>query len=366
MRDRRPAAHRDGDVGARGARGRRSRRRRSPRPSGLRPRDAATMRRFCSGVARATTWSVGSSRVEPRVVPAPRAPRPVTIVLAAEPASRGDRGGRRGVVAGHDDRPGCPAVGRHPARRGSPSRIGSAKPTSARSAQRAVVAVGRGRAPTSRSPRAARRLDRRPCHALHDPEPASRSGRARPATASGAPSAELLDAAVAAARSRRRDGPCVGRPARPATRSARVERGRRRRLPRPPRASAGVNEPAPTPARARHASSSARSASVEDGRAAPGRPTRAVAGRRHRRDLEPVLGERAGLVGDDQVDRAERLLGVQPPDEHAAPEQPVRPEPEHDGEEDRRLLGDRGDRGRDAGEEVRRRPGCRAGSRSRS
>ena len=52
-----------------------------------------------------------------------------------------------------------------------------------------------------------------------------------------------------------------------------------------------------------------------------------VAGRQHVREHEPVLGQRAGLVGEDQADRAERLLGAQPPDEHAPPEQPVGPNP---------------------------------------
>ena len=45
-----------------------------------------------------------------------------------------------------------------------------------------------------------------------------------------------------------------------------------------------------------------------------------VANRDH---VEAVLGQRSGLVGDDQVDRAENLLGVQAPDEHAALEEPV-------------------------------------------
>ncbi len=65
------------------------------------------------------------------------------------------------------------------------------------------------------------------------------------------------------------------------------------------------------------------------------------------------MGERAGLVGDDQVDGAEGLLRVQPADEHVAAQQPVGPETEDDREQDGRLLGDRRDRCRDAGQQVR-------------
>ena len=67
---------------------------------------------------------------------------------------------------------------------------------------------------------------------------------------------------------------------------------------------------------------------------------------------EPVLGQRAGLVRDDQVDRAEDLLGVQPTDEDRAAEQPIGTQAEDDREQDGRFLRDGGDRGRDAGQKV--------------
>ena len=69
--------------------------------------------------------------------------------------------------------------------------------------------------------------------------------------------------------------------------------------------------------------------------------------------VEPVAGQRPGLVGDDQVDRAEGLLRVEPAHEHAPLEEAVGTQAEDDREEDRRLLGDRGDRRRDAGEDRR-------------
>src|SRR5581483_5363039 len=54
----------------------------------------------------------------------------------------------------------------------------------------------------------------------------------------------------------------------------------------------------------------------------------------HAGDLEPVPGERAGLVGDDEVDRAEDLLGIESADEDAAAEEPARTEAEDDGDEE--------------------------------
>ncbi len=52
--------------------------------------------------------------------------------------------------------------------------------------------------------------------------------------------------------------------------------------------------------------------------AALGRVVDGSVGRADRRDPETVLGDRPGLVGDDQIDGAERLLGVQPANEDAA------------------------------------------------
>ena len=70
-------------------------------------------------------------------------------------------------------------------------------------------------------------------------------------------------------------------------------------------------------------------------------------------DGEAVLGQGPGLVGDDEIDRAEGLLGAQAAHQHAAPQQPVGAKPEDDRQEHRRLLGDRGDRRRDARDQVR-------------
>jgi hypothetical protein len=68
--------------------------------------------------------------------------------------------------------------------------------------------------------------------------------------------------------------------------------------------------------------------------------------------LEPVACERARLVGDDEVDRTERFLGIEAAHEDAPLQEPVRAEAQDDREQDRRLLGDRGDRGRDPGQQV--------------
>ena len=111
-----------------------------------------------------------------------------------------------------------------------------------------------------------------------------------------------------------------------------------------------VNEPGVTSSPGQ-ASSSARRASDRSAQAR----LRVVDGplrRPHRRHDEPVLGDRPGLVGHDQVDRPQRLLGVEPPDQHAPLQEPVGAEAEDHGEQHRRLLGDRRDRRRDAGEQV--------------
>ena len=71
-----------------------------------------------------------------------------------------------------------------------------------------------------------------------------------------------------------------------------------------------------------------------------------------RLDRQAILRERPGLVGDDQVDRAERLLGAQAPDQDAPTQEPVGAKTQDDRQEDRRLLGDRRDRGRDARDQV--------------
>ncbi|HEY3524147.1 MAG TPA: hypothetical protein VGK63_10600 [Candidatus Limnocylindrales bacterium] len=70
--------------------------------------------------------------------------------------------------------------------------------------------------------------------------------------------------------------------------------------------------------------------------------------------LEAVARQRPGLVRDDEVDGAEDLLCVESADENAAAKEPIRPKPEDHGQQDRRLLRDRRDRGRYAGEQVRR------------
>ena len=71
-----------------------------------------------------------------------------------------------------------------------------------------------------------------------------------------------------------------------------------------------------------------------------------------RRDGEAVHRDRARLVGHDEVHGTERLLGIQPPDQHVAPEQTICTEAQDDREQDGRFLGDRRDRGGDPGEDV--------------
>ena len=152
------------------------------------------------------------------------------------------------------------------------------------------------------------------------PRPALRPGRGPPP---GAPSAELDDDAVAPPRRAGHRG-VLGRRIGPD--EVRRERaGRRRRPRRAPRAIAPAERPGLRPAAGRPPGVVLGAQRLlEDGEPRRAvRRGRAVAGRQHVREHEPVLGQRAGLVGDDQVDRAQRLLGVQPPDEHAAPEQPV-------------------------------------------
>ena len=75
-------------------------------------------------------------------------------------------------------------------------------------------------------------------------------------------------------------------------------------------------------------------------------------GRPHAANRQPVLGQGAGLVGQDEIDGTERLLGVQVSDEHAALEQAVGTQPEDDRQEDGRLLRDGRDGRRDAGQDV--------------
>ena len=203
---------------------------------------------------------------------------------------------------------------------------------------------------TSRSPVGRVRLDQRV------PARMPRRPRARPAR--GSPRAPRWRAprrrrpdAVAAPASGHRDRPPVGDRAR--TRRGRPGRApRRRRPPRSPASSDAVNEPGAVPFGADPGVVLGAQRLPQDGE-----PRRLLRAARSRSldgdDVEPVPGERAGLVGDDQVDRAERLLGVQPPDEHAAAQQPVGTQAEDDRQQDRRLLRDRRDRRRDAGQEVR-------------
>ncbi len=75
-------------------------------------------------------------------------------------------------------------------------------------------------------------------------------------------------------------------------------------------------------------------------------------GRPHATNRQPVLGQGAGLVGQDEIDGTERLLGVQVPDEHVALEQAVGAQPEDDRQQDGRLFRDGRDGRRDTGQDV--------------
>ena len=136
--------------------------------------------------------------------------------------------------------------------------------------------------------------------------------------------------------SRRAAGSSVGSP--PASLDRPDERRRERpgRRPLDPRPRRRPRRAGPSARQASRAGSVDRPGQVRDGH-----------------DVEPVARQRAGLVGDDEVDRAERLLRVEPADEDAAPEQPVGAQTQDDREQDRRLLGDGRDRRRDAGQQVR-------------
>ena len=77
---------------------------------------------------------------------------------------------------------------------------------------------------------------------------------------------------------------------------------------------------------------------------------------------QPIQGQCAGLVGQDQVDRTQRLLGIQPAHQHPPLEKPIRPQPQHHGQQDGGLLWDGGDGRADPGQQVR--PGGLAASES--
>ena len=219
------------------------------------------------------------------------------------------------VVAGDDDDLDAGARGGAMAS-AMPARSGSAKPTSA-----ADVPGPRRRPPRdarrARSPAAARLDSGVPRARLT--RPARRHQGAR--TASGAPMASVSTTPSAAAGVRVRPASSTGsvddesagsrlrdRPGRlDRTSEGRGERARRDRPRRGPR-----RRPRP--------------AAPPRGRRAGRRPSRpsSVADRGH---VQPVPGQGARLVGDDQVDRAEGLLGVEAPDEDAAPSSRYAPSP---------------------------------------
>ena len=207
-----------------------------------------------------------------------------------------------------------PARGPSPSPRGSRPRSGSANPMSARIRAAVALAGGPGR---RSAPRSAAAPSIRTSHAVR--VHADRRDSAR--TASGAPIRS-----VSTRPSRRAGCGRTGGDRRPARhRGARRGRGApTSRPPPPPRISERVNELGGEPPPIAQASSSARSASSRIAEPVVGVLDRA-GGRPDRRDVEPVAGQRPGLVGDDQVDGAERLLGVEPADEHAPLEEAVGP-----------------------------------------
>ena len=73
----------------------------------------------------------------------------------------------------------------------------------------------------------------------------------------------------------------------------------------------------------------------------------------HAVDLHPVQGERAGLVGTDIGNRAERFHCGQTADQHVLPDHARRPQGERDGDHRRQRFGNRSDGQADRGEQQR-------------
>ena len=200
-----------------------------------------------------------------------------------------------------------------------PSRMGSAKPISATPARGGPVAL---RPPRGEQPQlpAGRRPRRSRCQARRRTVPAvgqsatppARRARTRPSGPSargrrGRPACSVTGSAPT------RSAGSVASPPSSAIAAAMARRERPGVRPLP----AAARRP-PRPAARRRGS---RPLGV--GRPRPGRPVSPPGRDQHVDHRQPVLGQRAGLVGQDQVDGPEGLLGVQPPNEHAAAEQPV-------------------------------------------
>ncbi len=323
--DRGAAAHRDRDIGAV--------ERRCVIDAVARDRDEPTRRRAAS---TSRTLLVGRGprhdRAESPAARAPAARRPTRASSVAGARSAGRRGppARRWPPPSRGWSPvttttWIPAP-RAVAMRLADPRAGSGPRSraSARMRPRPVVDPA-GERRRRRSPAAARLLDDGSCHA------SGRQRSRRPAsmgsTASGAPSASSSTRP-----SRRLRVPSTAGHPSDGSRSTRSPGSRARvaagRLDGASR-SARVNEPGGRPALAQPRRRLRREAPPRSTRE-PARRARSTGAVRCRDggDDQPVLRSASGLVGDDQVDRAERLLGVEPTDEHAAAQQPVGAEAE--------------------------------------
>ena len=276
LRDRRPRAHRDRDVGAAERRGvvdavagdgdrPAALARDADEPLlliGRRAGDDAHPRQL---VARAGRRPTPRSRRRRRCAPRPARPRG-----RSRPPSAGGRRSRRS--SGCRPRPRSASASR------IPSRSGSANPMSARIAHGGVVGAGRAR-PTSRSPLDGARRRAAPPTARWSVS----ASPARARMASGAPIATATSGP-----SRRRIVELYGRPSATGTDGDELAAGRASR-PRPRRSTARiserVNEPGCAPSPVAQASSSARSASSRTAsrRVGVGRPVRRASGSRRPR-----------------------------------------------------------------------------------